>query len=174
MKKIILVFGLILGLLFGCCNYTYASDIEKTKVISEIGTLTNSKNYDEALEKCNLAMKKYPKEAELYYWSGIIKSYMGDKKSALQDYNKLIAMKPQDSSAYVMRGICKSELNDPFGAIEDFNKALEINPKDTSAYNMRACVKIEIGDLNGANADIESSNKITDEIEQNIKNNDKK
>lgn len=177
MRKIIIIFGLVFGLLAGCFNYSYAAattDMEKIKTISEIGTLANDENYNEALEKCNLALKKYPKEAELYYWSGLIKSYLGDKKSALQDYNKLISMRPKDSSAYVMRGICKSDLDDPFGAIEDFNKAIEINPKDSSAYSMRACVKIEIGDLNGANSDMNIANKITDEIEQNMQKNDKK
>lgn len=167
MKKILLITGLFLALLINISNPSFAStDVEKVKIVSEIGTLSNNQKYTEALDKCNSALKKYPNDYELYYWSATIKSSMGNKKAALEDYDKVIKLNPKDANAYVMRGICKSDLGDPASAIEDFNKALAINPKDISAYSMRACSKIDLGDMNGANEDLNIANKLFDESTQ--------
>lgn len=177
MKKSLFTLGLILGLLVFSCNISFANDSEKFKLIYEIGTLSNQEKFDDALEKCSKAIKTYPDDAELYYWSATIKSLKGDKKNALIDYNKVIELNPKDENAYVMRGICKSDLGDTNGAIEDYNSALKINPQNSSAYSMRACAKIDLGDLNGANLDLNLANKIVDDItkssvqEVNIKQN---
>ena len=156
MRKFLIVSGLLLGLL----NPVFASDLEKFQAIAEIGTLTNNGNYMQALDKCMNAMKKYPDEPELYYWSAAIKSKTGDNKSAVLDFDKAIELNPNESSLYVMRGVAKSDLGDNKSAIEDFDKALKINPKDASAYMMRACIKIEMGDMQGADDDFKASSKI--------------
>ena len=164
MRKFLVVTGLIFGLLFSAGNFVFANDtIEKTQTIAEIGTLSNQGNYNDALLRCKEAMKKYPNEADLYYWSASIKTNLGDNKSALEDFNKAIKLNPKDGNAYVMRGIVKAELGDNQGAISDFNKAIELNPKDSSAYSMRACTKIDMGDIDGANKDLELANKFFDE-----------
>ncbi len=165
MKKVLIIFGFVVTLLGCSLTSSYASDLEKHKTISEIGILSNAEKYDEALQKCEAALVKYPDDPELYYWSATIKASTGDKKSALADYDKVIELNPKDGNAYVMRGICKSDLNDPIGAIEDYNKALEINPKDSSAYSMRACAKLDLGDFNGANADLEVANKLYENLQ---------
>ncbi len=156
MKK----FFVILVLVFGLFNPVLATDLERYQAISEIGTLANNKNYIQALDKCIEALKKYPQEAELYYWSAVIKTRTGDIKSAIPDFDKAIELNPENSSVYVMRGVAKSDLGDNKGAIDDFDKAISLNPKDTSAYMMRACVKIEMGDMQGADEDFNMSNKL--------------
>lgn len=163
MRKSLILLGLCLSLLFGANNFAYSIDLEKVKVVSEIGTLVNSKDYQTALNKCNAALEKYPDDSDLYYWRASIYSSTGKHEQALVDYNKVVNLVPKDSNALVMRGICKSELGDSEGAIADFNHALEINPKDSSAYSMRACVKIEMGDYESANEDLEKANKLFDE-----------
>lgn len=165
MKKYLIMLGLILGLFVYTSNFCFANNSEKLKLISEIGTLSNQEKYDEALEKCSLAMKTYPNEAILYYWSATIKSLKGDRKNALIDYNKVIELNPNADDAYVMRGICKSDLNDIEGAIKDYNTAIKLNPQNSSAYSMRACAKIDLGDFNGANDDLNIANKIVDDFE---------
>lgn len=162
MKKVLIILGLVTGLFISTTDFAYSAepDIQKIQTITEIGTLSNQEKYTEALEKCTTAMKKYPDDYELYYWSASIKMHTGEAKAAIADYNRAIELKPEDSSLYVMRGIAKSEIHDNEGAIEDFNHALKINPKDSSAYSMRACVKIEMGDLKGANEDLETANKL--------------
>lgn len=167
MRKFIITAGLIAGLFLGINNFAYSSDMERLQIISEIGTLANSEKYDEALAKCNTALKKYPNEAELYYWSGAIKSHQGESKSAIDDFDTAIRLNPKESSIYVMRGMTKSDIEDDKGALEDYNHALKINPKDSSAYSMRACVKLKMGDLKGANDDLNIANELYDEQEQN-------
>lgn len=165
MRKSLILLGLIFAIFFSVNNFAYSNDLEKIKTISEIGTLTNSEQYQDALDKCNAAMIKYPDDAEIYYWSATIKSSMGDKQAALIDYDKAVELNPNESSAYVMRGICKSDLGDNDGAIEDYNQAIQINPKDSSAYAMRACAKLDKGDLQGANQDLNETHRLFDEEE---------
>ena len=167
LKKSIVLLGMILTLLFVSSDFAYSSEqMDKYKLITEIGTLSNTGQYGTALEKCTNALKKYPKEAELYYWSASIKSHLGDNKSAIKDYTEAIKINPKDSNAFVMRGISKTELNDYEGAIADYNHAIMLNPKDVSAYSMRACAKLEIGDMEGASKDLEKANKIYEEGEK--------
>ena len=165
-RKCLIVSGLSFCIACGVSG-AYAQevqgDITKLQVFSEIGSLANTGYYEDALEKCSEALKKYPKEAELYYWSGMVKSKLGDNKSAIKEYDTAISLDPKNSSAYVMRGISKSDLDDYNGAIADYNKAISINAKDSSAYSMRACVKIQMGDIDGALKDMQEANKLMDE-----------
>lgn len=163
MKNFLVIFGLVFTMFFSANNFAYSSDLEKYQIISEIGTLSNNENYLQALEKCKDAMKKFPNEAELYYWSGVIRTKTGDNEAAMGDFNKAIELNPKNSSLYVMRGITKSEMGNKDGAAQDFDYALKLNPKDSSAYSMRACLKIENGDFAGANIDLEMANKLFDE-----------
>ena len=168
MRKGLIVSGLFLCMVL-CGSGVYAADAQvdmpKLQAISNIGSLLNTGFYEDALAKCDEAIKKYPKEPELYYWSGMIKSKLGDNKSAIKDYDEAIVLNPKNSSAYVMRGISKSDIDDFNGAIADFDHAISINPKDSSAYSMRACVKIQTGDIDGALKDMQIANKLMDEEE---------
>lgn len=162
-KKFLVISGLVFTMFLSANNFAYSSDMEKYQIISEIGTLSNNENYLQALDKCVEAIKKYPDEAELYYWSGVIRTKTGDSKAAMEDFNKAIDLNPNDSNLYVMRGISKSDSGDKEGAASDFDYALKLNPKDGSAYSMRACLKLEKGDFTGANSDLEMANQLFDE-----------
>jgi len=171
MKKGFLIFGFIFGMLLSFSPVSFAQetstyDVEKIQVITEIGTLSNSGKSSEALKKCTEAIKKYPQEADLYYWSGTIKSDLGNHRAAIKDYDQAIKLNPTDGNVYVMRGISKSEISDYTGAVADFNKAILINPKDSSAYSMRACVKLETGDLDGAVKDLKYANQLLENEEK--------
>lgn len=170
MKKFLMIFGLVISLFGFSFTSSYASDLEKHKAISEIGILSNAEKYEEALEKCEAALIKYPDEPELYYWSGAIKLHQGDAEDAIKDFDEAIKLNPNESSIYVMRGMTKSDIEDDNGALEDYNYALKINPKDSSAYSMRACVKLKMGDLEGANDDLNKANELYDEHERNLEN----
>ena len=74
----------------------------------------------------------------------------GDKKGALEDYNKAIEINPKLAKAFYNRGSVKYNLGDKQGAIQDFNKAIEINPKFAEAFNNRGNAKYDIGDKEGA------------------------
>ena len=165
LKKFLVILALLFGVFFSV-NTANAFDREKIQIISEIGTLANSEKYLQALDKCKSAMTRYPDEAELYYWSAVIKTHMKDNKGALVDFKKAVELNPQDSNVYVMRGITKNELGDDKGALADFDQAIKLNPKNSSAYSMRACVKISTGDLQSANDDLETANKLFDDTQK--------
>lgn len=62
MKRFLLSFVLILCLVFGINNHAIAKDnIEAIETISQIGSLANSGNYMQALDKCNQALKNIQK-----------------------------------------------------------------------------------------------------------------
>ena len=168
MKKFLIITGLVIGLLFnfnlcGYCNED--TDIARIKAITEIGSLTNSNKYAEALEQCNKALKLYPNDVELYYWRATIEFSLGKYEQSIKDYDKALSLNPNSADIYVMRGIVKSEIADSEGAMADFNQAIKLNPKTISAYTMRACLKLDLGDLDGANADLNMANKLSDEAE---------
>ena len=164
-KKFLITAGLVIGVFLSSnvVAYSQGDNTSKINVVTEIGTLANSKKYDEALEKCNIAMQNYPNDYELYYWKGAIESNLGNHEIAVKDFDKAIELNPKLASLYVMRGISKSYLDDTEGAMNDFNQAIKLDPKDSSAYSMRACVKIALGDLKGANDDLDMANKLFDE-----------
>lgn len=167
MKRFLLSFVLILCLVFGINNHAIAKDnIESIETISQIGSLANSGNYMQALDKCNQALKKYPKEPDLYYWKASIQSSINQKHEALENFNKAIALNSKEATYYVVRGICKMDLNDYKGAEADFNKAIELNPSDATAFTMRGCAKLSQGDIDGANNDLTKANQLFDKDEE--------
>ena len=166
MKRFLLSVALILCLIFGINNFAMAkNNIEEVETISQIGSLANSGNYTQALDKCNEAIKKYPKEPDLYYWKATIQSSTNQKREALENFNKAISLNPKEGIYYVVRGICKMDLNDYKGAEADFNKAIELSPNDATAYTMRGCAKLSLGDINGANNDLTKANQLFDKKE---------
>lgn len=162
MNKLIAMCTMSLALLFSV-NYAFSFDMEKIQAVSEIGKLSNSQKYVEALDKCNSALEKFPFEAELYYWRATINMHLGEGKQALKDIDMAIDLNPDDSDVYVMRGILKSELDDNDGALADFEQAIKLNSKNGSAYSMRACVRIAKGEFKAANEDLEMANKLLEE-----------
>ncbi len=166
MKRFLLSIALILCLVFGINNFAIAKDdIQAIETISQIGTLANSGNYMQALDKCNEALKKYPKESDLYYWKASIQNSINQKREALENFNKAIALNPKEGTYYIVRGICKMDLEDYKGAEADFNKAIELNPNDGTAYTMRGCAKLSQGNIDGANNDLTKANQLFDQDE---------
>lgn len=160
MKKFpTIVCSILLSVLFSV-NCAFSFDMERIQAVSEIGMLSNSQKYVQALDRCNSAIEKYPFEAELYYWRATVNMHLGESKQALKDIDMAIELNPNDSDVYVMRGIFKSENGDNDGALSDFEQAIKINSKNASAYSMRACVKIAKGDFKSANEDLEIANNL--------------
>jgi len=62
---------------------------------------------------------------------------LGDKQSALSDFNKAISINPNEALAYANRGRMKAESGDKQGARMDLQKAAEFFKQqgDTKRYN---------------------------------------
>ena len=164
-KELIIVFSFVLVFIlfiFGC-NCAYSEDLDKDRIISDIGALVNRGKFKAALKDCNRYIVQYPDEPDLYYWRATIRSSLGNLKLALEDFNKSVELDGDNPTTYVMRGICKYNLSDYDGALADYNKAIDLEPKNISAYNMRAGLKLQIGDYEGADADFTFAEKIKKE-----------
>ncbi|WP_198014993.1 tetratricopeptide repeat protein [Mastigocladopsis repens] len=54
-----------------------------------------------------------------YYNRGLLRSNLGDKKGALDDYNQALRLNPKHTKAYNNRRNVLRELGDKKGAVED-------------------------------------------------------
>ena len=162
MKKIISV-ALVFAFFIFSCNVVYSADLDKDKIVSDIGSLVNRGKLKSALKECNHYIIQLPDEPNLYYWRATIRSFLGSHQLALEDYNKSVELNSENPTTYVMRGICKYNLSDYDGALADYNRAIELDPKNVSAYNMRAGLKLQIGDYEGADIDFTYAEKIKKE-----------
>jgi len=61
--------------------------------------LEDQKNYDEAINKCNLALNKDPQFLGAYYNPGVVYSDEGDYGKAKESYEKAIELDPTNSRA---------------------------------------------------------------------------
>jgi tetratricopeptide (TPR) repeat protein len=55
-----------------------------------------------------------------------VRSDLGDKKGAIEDFNQAIRIAPSFAQAYFTRGMARFISDDAQGAIKDFNKAVEL------------------------------------------------
>lgn len=89
------------------------------------------KDYVGALKDLDMAIALEPSNFPGFYNNrGVIKSDLGDKKGALEDYNKAIELNKESAHFYFNRAETKAYLYDYKGAIEDYNKSLNLNPLD--------------------------------------------
>ncbi|MEB3148317.1 MAG: tetratricopeptide repeat protein, partial [Sphaerospermopsis sp.] len=57
---------------------------------------------------------------------GVVKSDLGDKKGAIDDFTQAITINPQFAKAYHNRGYAKFDLGDKKGAIDDLETARQL------------------------------------------------
>ncbi|MEM9088305.1 MAG: tetratricopeptide repeat protein [Cyanobacteria bacterium P01_F01_bin.53] len=88
--------------------------------------------------------------AKQLFNSALVKSNLGNKRGAIEDFDKAIQLAPGYALAYNGRGIFKYELGDSQGAIVDYNKAIQLKPDDAITYYNRGNSKISLGDNQGA------------------------
>ena len=95
--------------------------------------------------------------AETYFTWGNTKSYLGDYKGAITDYDSAIRLKPDYAKAYNNRGTAKHQLGQHFAAIADFDIAIRLKPDSAKAYNNRGTVKGNLGQHFAAIADYDNA-----------------
>jgi tetratricopeptide (TPR) repeat protein len=69
------------------------------------------------------------KIVHLNYSRGVAKADLGDKRGAIDDYNKAIAIDPKNAGAYYNRGALELTLGDPAIAKADYNQSVLLNPQ---------------------------------------------
>ncbi|WP_035371776.1 tetratricopeptide repeat protein, partial [Dolichospermum circinale] len=81
-------------------------------------------------------IKINPNFAEAYYNRGSVRSELGDKPGAIDDFNLAIKINPNDAKAYGNRGIVYYQLGDKQKAREDLQRAAQLfmAQGNTAAY----------------------------------------
>lgn len=100
---------------------------------------------------------------EMIYNRGMMRSRLGDREGAIQDFNRAIDLNPDYGEAYTNRGAEKDEMGDYSGAILDYDKAIQIDPNDTIAWFNRGNSCFNLGLVEDACADWRKAYELGDE-----------
>jgi len=108
----------------------------------EIGT--PYKYYNQSIEELTKAIKLNSECSLCYSTRGVSKSFLGDKKGALADYDRAINLNPLDAQSYIYRATIYTydkDLKNYDSAIDNWTSYLEIFPGDIQGYFSRGKVK---------------------------------
>ena len=104
---------------------------------------------DLAIHYYDMAAKKFPKHAKLYFNRGIAHHMIGNLKEAIEDYTGSIALYPKYHRTYFCRGMAFIQLGQIEQALEDMNKAINIKD-DAIVYYNRSCIYLLKGSIENA------------------------
>ena len=94
----------------------------------------------------------------IYYANlGDTKFERGDKRGAIEEFDKAIFLQPDYPIFYTKRAKVKFDLGNVEGAVEDYNKAISLKPDYANAFFQRSIIKSNRGDKKGA---LEDLNKV--------------
>ena len=91
----------------------------------KLAILSDLKRYKEAAAAINKAIELSPRAA-FYNNRGIVRSELGDKPGAIDDYTQAIKINPNYAQAYNNRGIVYYQLGDKQKAREDLQRAAQL------------------------------------------------
>ncbi len=130
-------------------NIFITKDNSPEKFFSDGQTLFYSGEYENAIEKLDIAIKLKRDYHAAYCFKGLAELYLDDTLAATEDINKAIKMNPKNSFGYYFRAFTV-----PYPAcMKDLNTAIEIDPKYADAYYMRAYYNDYHGNYKDAVAD---------------------
>lgn len=146
------------------CDFDgWGTDLEQNFEVEK--NLTAGQYYDKGLDfyqdnqlrKSELyfseAIKLDPTFPVSFYNRAMVRTDLGKREQALEDYSTAIKLKYEYHEAFENRGALKDDLGDYDGAISDYTEGLKINPKSSIAYSNRGNSKYRKGDKAGACAD---------------------
>jgi len=84
------------------------------------------KDFREAIEDYNQALKLSPESPDIYYNRGIAYFDLKEYPQAIKDYSQAIKLNPDYPDAYYNRGYVYRYLNDKQAAIKDFEQAAKL------------------------------------------------
>jgi eukaryotic-like serine/threonine-protein kinase len=122
-----------------------------------IKVLLDSRQYDDLIHSCDLALGSVAPSAELYELRGMAKDRLGNYSGAIDDYTLSLWHKPDTARVLRHRG-WSFLAQDAFKLAEnDFDAAVRLAPTDPDAYSGRALVRAQLGRHEGAAGDAERS-----------------
>ena len=118
------------------------------------------RNYREALDDFNEAIRQNPKEAAAFRYRGLVREELNQAKEAVADYSMAISINPEYDKAYVDRGRARHKLEQYKLAICNFNEAIRINPHNAEAFEDRGKTKTKSDDILSGNEDIDKARQL--------------
>ena len=104
--------------------------------------LFKMQRYDEAADKYQNIIDKYPES--LYAWSnlGVVRFQQGKLPEALKALQQAVKLSPTDAFSYSNLGIVYYQLNQYENAIDALFRAKALDPNDAKTYNYLGCARI--------------------------------
>jgi len=99
--------------------------------------LSQQRRHEEAIAKCDEAIRLKPDYAQAYCHRGGCYISLGRLDKALEDLNTAIKLDATNAAAFSNRGAAYKRKGQLDLAIADFTKAIELNPMDARYYNNR-------------------------------------
>lgn len=107
-------------------DYIKALKIDPTDDNAHMGLALFSSGKEFVITDFDQAIQLYPNSTDVYYFRGLARSKLGDRKGAISDFNQAIRMNPNRAVYYEIRGETRSDLGDKKGTISDFQKAASL------------------------------------------------
>jgi tetratricopeptide (TPR) repeat protein len=79
---------------------------------------------------------------------------LGNRPTAIADYDQVIRLNPKDAQAYYSRGNAYVALQDYPQAIENYDQSIRLNAQYAPAYYNRGNVHAALGNKAAAKADL--------------------
>ena len=96
--------------------------------------LVNQKQYPEAIEAFNHAIKIDPEHAPAYHGRGVAYLNQGNLDQALIDLNEAIRLDPNDARALYHRGVVYFRTKNFDQSLADFTEVIRLRPDSANAY----------------------------------------
>jgi tetratricopeptide (TPR) repeat protein len=103
----------------------------------------NRKEYDEAIDDLNQAIRLNPNDAAAFRSRGEALVYKRQHDKAIADLNQALRLNPNDATAFNNRGLAWLGKRDRDKAIADFSQAIRLDPNDGAFYANRAAAWLE-------------------------------
>jgi tetratricopeptide (TPR) repeat protein len=107
-------------------------------LIKEAFRLYKDKKYDEALAKCEEAVKLRPTDFRPFYLSGIVYMAQWKMKSASESFGKAISLNPREKVLYLNKAKADRYRNAKDEAVTAARAAIKIDPNYAEAYYVLA------------------------------------
>jgi len=96
-------------------------------------------DYSKAIDDYLDAIRKNPKDKNMYVILGNVWEKSGDLSSAIGNYTKAIEIDPYFSDAYIFRGLAYAEGNNRSQACKDMRKAYSLGDTDAKEWIKKYC-----------------------------------
>ncbi|MFK7969432.1 MAG: tetratricopeptide repeat protein [Bacteroidia bacterium] len=118
-------------------NLTYSNELARA-CVTKADKFVRNENYPAALRWMNKAIKRNPRQAELYYNRGVIYRLTGKFEQALSDFNMTIELRPDIGRAYLNKGMTQHELGQYEEAVASYSIAADSLKQVADIYALRA------------------------------------